>query len=194
MSQRTIAPGLILIGLGVFLLLVQTTEFGGEAIVAVIGGAFLITYFATRIYGFLVPAGIMLGLGLGILWQVNAASEGGAVLIGLGLGFISVWLIGVLMRDPIRHWWPLVPGGIIVTIGVLVEAEQTGFLESYGDLWPLILVVIGAVLLLGQLTRRSAPKLEEGPPSDTTAPATPATPAAPVPPNPPSPSENPIAR
>jgi hypothetical protein len=185
MSQRTLVPGLFLIGLGVVLLLVQTTSIGGESVVAVIGAAFLVTYFVTRIYGFLVPAGIMLGLGLGILWQVDAGSEGGAVLIGLGLGFASIWLIGTLMRDSVNHWWPLIPGGIIVTIGVLVEAEQTGLIEEYGNLWPLILVVIGAVLLLVQLTRPSAPKPDAGPPTTSAAPAAPNAPSA---------SENPIAR
>lgn len=172
MSQRTLAPGLILIGLGVFLLLVQTTSIGGEAVVAVIGAGFLITYFVTRAYGFLVPGGIMLGLGLGILYQVEFGGEGGAVLIGLGLGFVSIWLISALMRDPIRHWWPLIPGGIIATIGVLVEAEQTGFLEDYGDLWPLILVAIGVVLLIAQATRRG--ETPDG--SATPAPPAPATP------------------
>lgn len=165
MSQRNLAPGLILVGLGVLLLLVRLTWIGGEAVVAVIGAGFLITYFATRKYGFLVPAGIMLGLGLGIIWEVNTGSGGGPVLIGLGLGFVSVWLIAEVMRDPIQHWWPLVPGGIIAAIGVLVEAEQTGFLDSYGDLWPLILVVIGAVLLLSGTAQRTAPPDE---PRETT--------------------------
>lgn len=172
MSQRSLAPGLILIGLGVLLLLVQTTSIGGEAVVAVIGAGFLIAYFATRAYGFLVPGGIMLGLGLGILYQVEFGGEGGAVLIGLGLGFVSIWLISVLMRDPIRHWWPIIPGGILATTGVLVEAEQTGFLESYGDLWPLILVAIGVVLLIAQATRRNETPDGSTPP----APPAPATP------------------
>ena len=186
MSQRTVVPGLFLIGLGVVLLLVQTTSIGGEAVVAVIGAAFLVAYFLTRVYGFLVPAGILLGLGMGILWQLQVGGEGGAVLIGLGLGFASIWLIGALMRDRINHWWPLVPGGIMVTIGLLVEAEQTGILEDYGDLWPIILVVIGVVLLLVQLTRPSAPRPEDAPPLDSST-ATP-TPAPSSPP-----SENPIA-
>ena len=186
MSQRTLAPGLFLIGLGAFLLLVQTTSLGSEAVVAVIGAAFVVAYFAKRIYGFLVAGGIMLGLGLGILWQVETGSDG-AVLIGLGLGFVSIWVIGNLMRDEVRHWWPLIPGGIIATVGVLVEAEQTGFLRSYGDLWPLILVVIGAILLLAQMAGRPAEASDPATPPATTT-------AAPPAPTAPTPSENPVAR
>jgi hypothetical protein len=166
MSQRALAPGLILIGLGALLLVVQATSIGEEAVVAVIGAGLLVTYLVTRIYGFLVPAGILLGLGLGIVWQVQAGGEGegGVVLIGLGLGFVSIWLIGVLMRDKIRHWWPLIPGGILATIGALVEAEQTGFLRSYGDLWPLILVFVGVILLAVQVARPSTGDGRDEPP------------------------------
>jgi hypothetical protein len=60
MEQRTLVPGLILIGLGVFLGIVQVTGVGAEAVVAVIGGAFLVTYALTRNYGFLVLGGIIL--------------------------------------------------------------------------------------------------------------------------------------
>lgn len=155
MTQRNLVPGLILIALGAFLFFVQATGVGGEAILVIIGGGFLIAYAVTRQYGFLVPGGIITGLGLGVIWEVSAPTAGGVVLIGLGLGFVSIWLLDVVMRHTPVPWWPLIPGGILATIGVLVETGQEGLLSELTWLWPVALIVVGAVLLLTQLGRRS---------------------------------------
>jgi hypothetical protein len=154
MTQRNLAPGLILIALGAFLFMVQTTGIGAEAIVAVIGAGFLIAYAVTRQYGFLVPGGIMTGLGLGIVWETELTSEGGAVLIGLGLGFLSIWVLDLIMKHTEVPWWPIIPGGILATIGVLIEAGGEGLLADVAQLWPVALIVIGGVLLLAQLNAR----------------------------------------
>lgn len=161
MNQRNLVPGLILIGLGVFLFVVQMTGVGAEAIVAVIGAGFLVAYAATRAYGFLVPGGIMTGLGLGIIWEVQYGGGGGAVLIGLGLGFLSIYLVDAAARRTPAGWWPLIPGGILATIGVLVEAGREGLLADISRLWPIILIVIGAWLVFVQVRGREAAPPEE---------------------------------
>jgi hypothetical protein len=166
MSERTIAPGLILIGLGVVLFLIQVTGVGAEAVVAVIGAVFLIAYATTRQYGFMIPGGILTGLGLGILWETEIGSGGGAVLIGLGLGFISIFLIGALVHDRATMWWPIIPGGILTAIGALVETENQGMVSGVGELWPIVLVVIGGLLILVQLTRPASTHREEPPPAN----------------------------
>lgn len=155
MTQRNLVPGLVLIALGAFLFFVQATGVGGEAVLVIIGAGFLIAYAVTRQYGFLVPGGIITGLGLGVIWEVSAPTAGGVVLIGLGLGFVSIWLLDVVMRHTPVPWWPLIPGGILATIGVLVETGQEGLLSEMTWLWPVGLIVVGAVLLLTQLGRRS---------------------------------------
>lgn len=155
MNQRNLAPGLILIGLGVFLGIVQLTGVGGEAVVAVIGGAFLIAYAATRQYGFLVPGGIMTGLGLGIIWETQVEAGGGAVLIGLGLGFVSIYLIDALVRQSAALWWPIIPGGILAGIGILVETEREGLLDELELLWPVALIVLGGIVLFTQMRDRT---------------------------------------
>ncbi|HET7646428.1 MAG TPA: hypothetical protein VFV59_08210 [Candidatus Limnocylindria bacterium] len=168
MEQRTLVPGLILIGLGVFLGIVQVTGVGAEAVVAVIGGAFLVTYALTRNYGFLVPGGIMTGLGLGIIWETQAAANAdGVVVIGLGLGFLAIYVIDLLVRGHAALWWPVIPGGILATIGVLVETEQERWLRGTELLWPAALIVIGGIILLAQIRR--------GPPETPQPPSPPAT-------------------
>jgi hypothetical protein len=154
MNTRSLAPGVILIALGALFLVVQLTGVGGEAVVAVIGGAFLLVYASTRQYGFLVPGGIMTGLGLGILWQTQSTADGGGVvLVGLGAGFLSIYLIDLVLRRTSALWWPIIPGGILTTIGVLVEMDRVDILADLRWGWPLILIAIGAIVLITQVRR-----------------------------------------
>ncbi|MDQ2673734.1 MAG: hypothetical protein M3Y40_03690 [Chloroflexota bacterium] len=152
MQERNVVPGLILIGLGVLFGIVQLTAVGGEAAVAVIGGGLLIGYAFTRHYGYLVPGGILTGLGIGIIWQAQVLDDaGGAVLVGLGTGFLTVYLIDLFVRRGRALWWPIIPGGITLTIGLLLETGRGGTLAGTAPLWPIALVVIGAALLLRQV-------------------------------------------
>jgi hypothetical protein len=152
MQERNLAPGLVLIGLGVLFGIVQLTGVGGEAVVVVIGGGLLIGYAVTRHYGYLVPGGILTGLGLGIIWQALVLSDaGGAVLVGLGGGFLSIYLVDAFVRRDHALWWPIIPGGITLTIGLLLETGREGTLAGAAPLWPIALVVIGGALLLRQV-------------------------------------------
>jgi hypothetical protein len=152
MQERNLAPGLVLIGLGVLFGVVQLTGIGGEAVVAVVGGGLLVGYALTRHYGYLVPGGILTGLGLGIIWQAQVLNDsGGAVLVGLGAGFLSIYLIDAVVRQDRALWWPIIPGGITLTIGLLLETGRGGTLAGAAPLWPIALVVIGGALLLRQL-------------------------------------------
>jgi hypothetical protein len=151
MERGNIVPALVLIGIGAVLLLAQLTGVGPEAVVAVIGVGFLIAYAATRTYGFLVPGGIMTGLGIGIIIETGArGSQGEPVLLGLGIGFLAIYAIDAVVRRSAALWWPVIPGGILATIGVLVGTENGGWLENAGAWWPAILIVIGGLILLSQ--------------------------------------------
>lgn len=153
MQERNFAPGLVLIGFGALFLFVQLTDIGEEAVVAVIGGGLLVGYAVTRHYGYLVPGGILSGLGLGIVWQEQVLRDaGGAVLVGLGAGFLSIYLIDAFVRRSRALWWPIIPGGITLTIGLMLEAGPGGTLVRFAPLWPIVLIVIGAALVLRQVT------------------------------------------
>ena len=89
---------------------------------------------------------------VGILWQVEAGSDG-AVLIGLGLGFVSIWVIGNLMRVVVRHWWPLIPGGIMALIGAVLLSGRV--MDDVLRWWPLVLVTVGVLVVARALVSRS---------------------------------------
>lgn len=163
MERANTVPALVLIGIGAVLLIAQLTGVGAEAVVAVIGVGFLIAYAATRTYGFLVPGGIMTGLGVGIVVETQSmASQGEPVLLGLGIGFLSIYAVDALVRRAEALWWPVIPGGIITTIGVLVGTGRESWLENAGSWWPAILIVVGGLILLsGRLAGNPRSRTEE---------------------------------
>ena len=164
MERANTVPALVLIGIGVVLLLAQLTGVGAEAIVALIGAGFLVAYAATRQYGFLIPGGIMTGLGIGIVIETAAiGSQGEPVLLGLGLGFLAIYAVDAVVRRSAALWWPIIPGGILATLGVLVGTGREGWLENAGSWWPAILIVIGGLVLLsGRWTAHPRSGTEEG--------------------------------
>jgi hypothetical protein len=142
-TQRLV--GSLLIGFGVFLLIVYWTGIGGEAVPLVIGISFLAAYAVTRTYGLLVPGGILTGLGTGIVLGVGGGPETSPVL-GLGLGFVAIYVISLLARDPVQHWWPLIPGGILTVIG-LSTMPATRNLVTF--VVPAVLILAGAAVVVG---------------------------------------------
>ena len=142
-------PGVILIAVGATLFAVQLLNLDGDVIVLVIGLIFAAAYATTRRYGLLIPAGILTGLGAGILLE-NSGVMGEPVVLGLGLGFLAIYAVDLVStgaRTPGR-WWPLVPGGILT---IIAAAESTfgpdgARLISQG--WPILLIAAGAWLLL----------------------------------------------
>ncbi|MFQ5350092.1 MAG: hypothetical protein ACE5EG_06600 [Thermoanaerobaculia bacterium] len=155
---------------------------GTEVVMLIIGSAFLVGYFYQKAYGLLIPAGILLGLYLGEVLRGNFwwANEG--TLLGLGIGFLSIYVIARIYQGQ-SHWWPLIPGIILVLIGVPKSARIFRFLI---DNWPLILVAIGLLVLVGAF-RRPAP---EPPPDSQTDPREQADPGEPIAPAEP---EEPVA-
>lgn len=149
-DQIVFAIILIVIGLGGFVL--QATEGKvdvGGIIVLLIGLGLLGGFVSTRHYGYLVPGGIMTGLGAGIALQEAFAltndSSGGIIVLGLGLGFASIWVLGQILDVQRSLWWPLVPGGILVVVGgaLLIGGDAIRVL----DWWGLVLVAIGLLVL-----------------------------------------------
>lgn len=142
-------PGVILIAVGVTLFAVQLFDLDASVIVLVIGLVFASVFAATRRYGFLIAAGILTGLGTGIVLE-NAGLMGEPVAVGLGLGFLAIYVVDLLTtgaRQPGR-WWPLVPGAILT---VVAAAESTFGPEGARLIergWPVLLIAVGAWLLL----------------------------------------------
>jgi hypothetical protein len=142
-------PGVILIAVGVTLFAVQLLHLDADVIVLVIGLVFATAYAGSRRYGLLIPAGVLSGLGLGIILE-DAGVRGEPVVLGLGLGFLAIYAADLFTsgaRAPAR-WWPLIPGAILIVIAAAESTfgPQGARLIEQG--WPILLIAAGAWLLL----------------------------------------------
>ena len=146
-NRRRLIPGLILIGLGIVLLLMQYFEFGPGLFLLLLGFIFLVGYAGTRTYGLLIPGCILAGLGIGLIFGRAPLREDVMVSLGLGLGFIAIFVVQMIIAGR-SHWWPLIPGGLLILAGIAESVPQLQLLLEKG--WPLILILIGLAILAGQ--------------------------------------------
>jgi hypothetical protein len=157
-TRRRVIVGSILILLGIAWFALQFTQgFGDAAILFLIGGAFVAGYFYRRAYGLLIPGCILLGIGLGSVGESSLFGVSDFSQIGLGVGFIAIYVIDRVYRGS-TPWWPLIPGGILIVTGVATLSEDLGRIIEVG--WPLILVLAGLLLIGGAFglfgTKRSS--------------------------------------
>jgi hypothetical protein len=164
MQQRRggLIGGLILILLGIVFLVQQLYPdlIGGWVFLVGLGVIFLLAYAFSRQYGFLIPGCIFVGLGVPVaLLETNTLAEadnGGIVVLGLGLGFVAIWLVDMLVeRGRPGGWWPLIPGGILTLVGAGILAENLSYLAAIGKWWPLLLILLGLWIIVDRLRRPS---------------------------------------
>jgi hypothetical protein len=146
--------GVVIAGLGLFFLAGQLEPDIGRFVTLIIGLSLLVVFVLTREYGFLVPGSILTGVGVGIVLDSVASGQAESALMMLAIagGFLGIWLIGSIFRLPQNHWWPLIPGGILTLIG-LVQMTRTDVVSAL-RFWPVVLIVLGAFVLAGAITRR----------------------------------------
>jgi hypothetical protein len=68
--------------------------------------------------------------------------------VGLGIGFLAIFTIDKLYRGT-TSWWPLIPGFILLFMGLETRGMNMGTLLSKG--WPLALVIVGILYLTGKI-------------------------------------------
>ena len=156
----TWVAGLVLVAIGGLLLLGRWVPDAGEYVVLAIGLVLLVVFFATGEYGFLVPGGIISGIGAGIPLATAYEGQlgGGLFLIAMAVGFLLIWILGLLFRVREHHWWPLVPGLILGTLGASLTAGERGrgIADAIAAGWPALLVVAGVLMLFGAFRHRAA--------------------------------------
>jgi hypothetical protein len=148
-GQRVVA-GLVLIGLG--LALYGFELYGGlgrTAVLFVAGAAFLAAYLASKTFGFLVPAALLLGVGTGELIE-RATEFHASTTLWLGIGFLGISTLA-WMYEGRKAIWPLVPGVLLVLFSVPNAWRLVDLIQRH---WPLLLVAVGLAVLLGAFTGR----------------------------------------
>ena len=143
--QRMVA-GVSVIALGLVLWWLKRTEgFGPWAMFFLLGGLLLAAYLYRREYGFLVPGCILLGLGAGGVFEDAQFGLGNTTALGLGAGFVAIYVIALLYERR-SHWWPLLPGVLLILYGIQrAERILTWLFRN----WPVFLVLIGLMILFG---------------------------------------------
>ncbi|HET7421675.1 MAG TPA: hypothetical protein VFL27_14950 [Candidatus Dormibacteraeota bacterium] len=149
---------LIVIGLAALVANLGGSTFVYESIPLGFGIAFLVAYALTRQYGFLVPGGILSGLGGGLLTSslLNAADGGPYIVSGLGLGFLLIFAVDILVSGKALRWWPVIPGGILLLVGTEIASGSDSFLRTFQIAAPIALIVIGVALLVTRARRPAA--------------------------------------
>jgi hypothetical protein len=147
--------GAVLVAIGAAILVGQYVESAEQFILLALGIVLLVLFALTRNPGALIGGGIVTGLGAGVLIAANTQGDiaGAAVLFGLGLGFVGVWLVGTLLKMPETRVWPLIPGAILVAVGFVVLADSEN-VELPDWLWPALLMGLGVVVILAALRGR----------------------------------------
>lgn len=165
-NRSSLAGALILITLGAWFLAVELSPqvrafaYGGETWplqIVGIGALMLLVALLTFTPGWAVPACIVGGLG-GLLYWQNATDNWASWAYAWTLipGFVGVGIIlaGLLEGKPRGA---LIGGGWTIFSSLLlfgIFGSFLGGLSLVGQLWPLLLIVVG-VILLGQAFLRS---------------------------------------
>jgi len=148
---------LIVIGLCALVANLWGSKYVYESIPLAIGVAFLVAYGLTRQYGFLVPGGILSGVGAGLLASslINASDGGPYVVIGGGIGFLLIFCVDMLVTRNTMRWWPVIPGGLMVLVGAGTAGESQGLIRQF-EVWsPILLIALGVLILVARLRQPS---------------------------------------
>lgn len=146
-SREPLIGGLVLVSIGIILLAAQFVPDLSRYMALLVGLGLLGLFLAKRDYGLLIAGGIVTGVGVGIVVAASATGNlsGGGFMLSLGTGFLGIWAVSYALRMAERHWWPLVPGLILVAIGSALAVGGSAL--DLISLWPVALIVVGVALL-----------------------------------------------
>jgi len=148
-EKGKIFAGIILIILGLSLSGINLfSGFGQNSIFLLLGGLFITWYFYSNSYGLLIPGCILAGIGIGSLGSQYFWHSPHNTQLGIGLGFLAVFLIDKLHHGK-THWWPLIPGGIMTISALSQGALGMGNIFKLG--WPVLLILLG-LWIIGRST------------------------------------------
>jgi hypothetical protein len=143
-------PGFTLLAIAVAILLDSFMpslggQISGVIVLGGIGIGFLAVFLINRQQWWaMIPAGVMLTLMVisGLESVLDGVAIGGVFMIGLGLTFALVAFLPV-SEGNLR--WALIPGGILIIIGLVIIAAAEAL---FGVIIPLLLILIGLIVII----------------------------------------------
>jgi hypothetical protein len=163
-DRRNLNVGIALVAVGGFFLLRRELNWRGPGPILLLIGTVLFVAAALRDFqGPIVPAGVLLGLGVGFLlrdpllpWMPPWAT----LLLGLGAGLLMAASIE-RTRSVGRRPAPILPGIVLIAIAAFTALSRNvvlpeKLLESAWRLWPWALVAAGIALVVQAMRRRKA--------------------------------------
>jgi hypothetical protein len=152
-------PGFVLLAIGTIILLGEIAPavgnvLSGPLVVGAIAVSFLLIFaLHPGFWWALIPGGVMASVTLVTLIDAfNLPIDGGVViLLGIGLTFVLLSLVRTEKGE--RMWWALIPGGVMLLIGLFVAAQQVALA---GYVLPAVLLAVGIYFIFRGL-RASGP-------------------------------------
>jgi hypothetical protein len=154
-SRSALIVGFVLVLIGGGALVSQFFPDFDRYVPLAIGLGLLAAFFVTRWYAALILGGILTGVGAGLVVAdllPGTKDDGPGAVLGLAFGFIGIWVIGYLMRVRENHFWPLIPGGILLLVGSGLTLD---LFDKDASRWivPAIVVGIGVIVMVAGYLR-----------------------------------------
>jgi hypothetical protein len=111
-----------------------------------------------RSSGWMIPGGILTGVGLGVLLiEDTALDEDAVLLLTIAFGFALITVLSRLFAERALYW-PLIPGSLMALVGVgfLLGGVWMQVLEVIGSLWPVGLIAVGVAIVAAAVLRKKA--------------------------------------
>ena len=141
-----VIPSFTLLGLALLIAFADRVgPAAGGLFLGAIGLSFLVIYLVHRDFWWaIIPAGALLTLAVvaALAERVDGMISGGILFIGIGLTFGLVYLAP---EPGPRKTWALIPGGILVVMGLLFMISLGGIINY---IWPIVLILGGGFLVV----------------------------------------------
>lgn len=143
---------LVLVGVGLLIQYFVPSLGSGTLVLAAIGLAFLAAWAFAGARFAVVPGLLILALAVaGLIRELGIYNGPGTTSLVLASAFGLIWLID--NARGVRSTWPLWGLGIFGLIGIVQLSGRIAAIPELGALWPLAIIVIGVLLLIGSRRR-----------------------------------------
>ena len=148
--NHRIVAGVILIVFGAASLLQRWLDVG-NFIILLLGLGMLVWGSVSHRTGWIIPGGVLTGIGLGILamegsWFFPLADQNGIFLVCFAFGWFLITILTGLFTC--TQWWALIPGGIMAVVGGSILATNGAVRwEDLNLVYAIILVSAGLLLV-----------------------------------------------